>query len=166
MSLPLGSLEFLDLRLEAPMLPKCVILTREHPVYDDITVTHSDSNYFQKHYETKFDPSLCAKPKSRAQEDQIAFSKGDRREVDNHEPTGYRPMYYTKSYKEDPRKIEMSFDVTNYQHQFRKDRNNNSERAPFDYDHHIFQSIFLDKTNSQHWTIDEIDENKIIDKKW
>merc|ERR1712225_81395 len=33
--------------------------------YDDITITHSDSNYFKKHYETEFDPKLCADPKHR-----------------------------------------------------------------------------------------------------
>jgi len=30
--------------------------------FDDITITHSDGAYFQKHYETKFDPTLCANP--------------------------------------------------------------------------------------------------------
>lgn len=77
--------------------------------YDDITITHSDNEYFQRHYETKFDPSLCAEPSSKAQAEQIAFAKGEQRGVDD-EPSGYRPMYYTKSYKQDPKKIEMSFD--------------------------------------------------------
>lgn len=132
--------------------------------FDDITITHSDTKYFQKHYETTFDPELCAKPSSKAQEDQIAFSKGERRGVDD-EPSGYRPMYYTKSYATDPQKIEMSFDCTNYQHQFRMDHD--SETAPIPYERHVFQSIFLDKTNREKlWTIDEIDESKIIEKKW
>jgi hypothetical protein len=46
--------------------------------FDDITVTHFDGGCFQKHYETKFDPDLCATPKSKTQEDQIAFAKGER----------------------------------------------------------------------------------------
>ncbi|KAL3425774.1 hypothetical protein PVAG01_02565 [Phlyctema vagabunda] len=131
--------------------------------YDDITITHSDDTYFQKHYETKFDPKLCAKPKSKAQEDQVAFSKGEQK-GEGGEPSGYRPMYYTKSYEQDPKKIEMSFDVTNYQHQFRMDHD--AETAPIAYDHHVFQSIFLDKDNKQLWTIDEIDDSKIIERKW
>jgi hypothetical protein len=47
--------------------------------FDDITITHSDDAYFQKHYETKIDPVLCAEPKSKAQENQIAYSKGEQR---------------------------------------------------------------------------------------
>ncbi|KAF5879440.1 putative flavin-containing amine protein [Botrytis fragariae] len=131
--------------------------------YDDITVTHSDHEYFRKHYETEFDPSLCADPKSQAQKDQIAFSKGERRGVDN-EPSGFRPMYYTKSYAHDPKKIEMSFDCTNYQHQFRQDHD--AETAPVPYDRHVFQSIFLDASNRDFWTIDEISPDKVIEKKW
>lgn len=81
--------------------------------YDDVTITHSDSKYFQKHYETHFNPDLCAKPKNEAQEHQIAFAKG---EVPNKDSlaSGFRPMYYIKEYAEDPMKIEMSFDVCVY----------------------------------------------------
>jgi hypothetical protein len=131
--------------------------------FDDITITHSDGAYFQKHYETKFDPVLCAEPKSKAQENQIAFSKGEQRGQGD-EPSGYRPMNYTKSYEQDPRKIEMSFDCTNYQHQFWLDHD--AEVAPMPFEQHVFQSIFLDKTSKHLWTINEIDESKIIEKKW
>jgi hypothetical protein len=62
--------------------------------FDGITITHSDDAYFQKHYETKFDPVLCAEPKSKAQENQSAFSKGEQRGQGD-EPSGYRPMYCT-----------------------------------------------------------------------
>ena len=34
--------------------------------FDDITIIHSDSNYFRKHYEASFDPELCAEPRSKA----------------------------------------------------------------------------------------------------
>ncbi|MCJ1286555.1 hypothetical protein MMC26_005901 [Xylographa opegraphella] len=131
--------------------------------YDDITVTHSDINYFQKIYETQFDPDLAARPKSTAQEDQISFAKNDTPGPGG-EPTGYKPMYFTHSYPEDPKKIEMSFDCTNYQHQFRMDED--GTKAPLPYDSHVFQSIFLDKTNQHLWTMNQIDESKIIEKKW
>ena len=131
--------------------------------FDDITITHSDSKYFQNNYETHFNPELCAKPKNKQQEDQIAFAKNEQKGEDG-EPAGYRPMYYTHSYPEDMQKIEMAFDCTNYQHQFRMDHD--ADKAPIPYDNHVFQSIFLDKTHSDLWTIDQIDESKIIERKW
>lgn len=131
--------------------------------FDDITITHSDAKYFQEKYETGFDPELCAEPKSKDQDEQIKFAKGEAKGQDG-EPSGYRPMYYTHSYAEDPRKIEMSFDCTNYQHQFRMDHD--PDQAPIPYDSHVFQTIFLDKTNSHLWTIDQIDESKVIERKW
>jgi hypothetical protein len=73
-------------------------------------------------------------------------------------------MYFTKSYAQDPTKIEMSFDCSNYQHQFRMDHG--AEVAPVPFQNHVFQSIFLDKRNKQLWTIDEIDRSKIIETKW
>lgn len=135
--------------------------------FDDITITHSDADYFQKNYETRFSPDLCAKPKSKQQEEQIAFAKNESTGPDE-EAGGYRPMYYTHSYKEDMHKIEMAFDCTNYQHQFRQ---NPSEppaphKSPVPYANHVFQSIFLDKSNSHLWTINQIDESKIIERKW
>jgi hypothetical protein len=131
--------------------------------FDDVTITHSDCDYFQKHYETAFDPELCAEPHSKTQEGQIAFAKGQQRGPSD-EPGGFRPMYFTKSYAEDPKKIEMSFDCSNYQHQFRTDHD--AETTPVPFQNHVFQSIFLDKENKQLWTINEIDESKIIGKKW
>lgn len=125
--------------------------------FDDITVTHADSNYFNKHYETSFKPSLCAKPQSDGQKEQIAFSKGEQKD----EPKGFQPMYYTKSYKSDPKKIEMSFDCTNYQHQFRFDGAKEGDEKP-----HVYQSIFLDKENRELWTMDEIADDKVIERKW
>ncbi|KAH7393196.1 flavin-containing amine oxidasedehydrogenase-like protein [Cadophora sp. MPI-SDFR-AT-0126] len=129
--------------------------------YDDITITHSDSTYFNKHYETEFDPKLCADPKSKAQEDQIAFAEGEQSGPDGEEK-GFRPMYYTKSYKQDPKKIEMSFDCSNYQHQFRESSDSESSGKKA----HVYQSIFLDKRHDELWTIGEIDETKIIERKW
>ena len=131
--------------------------------FDDITVTHSDSKYFQQNYETHFNPELCAKPKNKQQEEQIAFAKNEREGPDG-EPSGYRPMYYTHSYPEDMHKIEMAFDCTNYQHQFRMDHD--ADKPPVPYDNHVFQSIFLDNRNSNLWTIDQIDSDKVIERKW
>lgn len=73
-------------------------------------------------------------------------------------------MYYTKSYADDPKKIEMSFDCTNYQHQFRMDQD--AEVSPVSYENHVFQSIFLDEGNREMWTMGEIDENRVIERKW
>lgn len=131
--------------------------------YDDITITHSDHEYFQKHYETHFNPDLCLPPKNAEDERRVAFAKGSGPGGSN-EGGGFRPMYYTKTYPESPRKIEMSFDCTNYQHQFRMDHDR--EIPPVPYENHVFQSIFLDKRNRDMWTIDEIDEDKIIERKW
>ncbi|KAI9840598.1 MAG: hypothetical protein M1838_003993 [Thelocarpon superellum] len=123
--------------------------------YDDVTITHSDSEYFNKIYETEFKEELCAEPTSAAQEAQIRFSTNRERGPDG-EPGGYRPMYYTHTYASDPKKIEMSFDCTNYQHQFR----GGGEKE------HVYQTIFLDKTSSALWTQDEIRPDKIILEKW
>lgn len=126
--------------------------------YDDITVTHWDSEYFKKHYETAFDASLCAMPKTSAQKEQVNFAKGG----DASRPGGFRPMYYTKSYPEDPKKIEMSFDCSNYQHQLLK-ANGPKDDAGYP---HVYQTIFLDKRNRTLWTWPEIDKDKIIAENW
>ena len=132
--------------------------------FDDITVTHSDSKYFESNYETRFNPTLCAEPKNKNQEEQIKFAKNEIEKRDDGEPAGYRPMYYTHSYPENMKKIEMAFDCTNYQHQFRQDQG--KDKPPQAYEQHVFQSIFLDKTNSNLWTIDNIDPDKVIARKW
>ena len=131
--------------------------------FDDITITHSDSKYFESNYETHFNPDLCATPKNKQQEDQIAFAKNEKKGQDG-EPAGYRPMYYTHSYPEDMQKIEMAFDCTNYQHQFRQDHD--ADKPPVEYENHVFQSIFLDANHKDLWTIDQIDTEKVIGRKW
>lgn len=128
--------------------------------YDDVTVTHWDADYLNKHYETTFDPALCATPRSPAQKEQVAFARGDGNGDDN--GGGFRPMYYTKTYDADPTKIEMSFDCTNYQHQLLR-ANNNNDGAHYP---HVYQSIFLDKRNRDMWTWPEIDKTKILAENW
>lgn len=138
--------------------------------FDDITITHSDSKYFSSVYETQFDESLCAEPKNEQQKHQIEFSR-DGKSNDDGEPGGYRPMYYTHSYPEDMAKIEMSFDVTNYQHQFRQRDPENPRSASQvtpkqPHEQHVFQSIFLDQNQQDKWTWTDIDPDKVILRKW
>ncbi|KOS16799.1 hypothetical protein ESCO_004589 [Escovopsis weberi] len=121
--------------------------------YDDITVTHTDEDYFSKHYETRFRPKLCAEPRSDDQRRQIAASEG----------SGFRPMYYTYSYQEDPRLIEMSFNCSNYQHQLRHTGAAGAPEHPY---RPVYQSIFLNKKLSHMWTINGIAEDKIIQRNW
>ncbi|TWU73280.1 hypothetical protein ED733_003033 [Metarhizium rileyi] len=120
--------------------------------YDDVTVTHSDAEYFEKYYETHFQQELCANPKTEAQEQQITFAKGS-----DFESKGFRPMYFTHTYKENPRLIEMSFNCSNYQHQLVK-----GQDTKRDHIEPVYQTIFLDKKQESLWTIHEIDETKII----
>jgi hypothetical protein len=70
----------------------------------------------------------------------------------------FKPMYLIKMYPQDLTKLEMCFDCTNYQAQF-------PPSVPFD--NHVFQTIFLNKERDGHlWSIDQIDESKIIRKDW
>ncbi|GAB0135377.1 hypothetical protein EsDP_00003717 [Epichloe bromicola] len=124
--------------------------------YDDITVTHSDQDYFERQYETQFHPDLCAQPTNDAQRQQIAFAKDTETKS-----KGFRPMYFTHTYDEDPRLIEMSFNCSNYQHQLvagntKADRELNP----------VYQTIFLDKRKQKLWTIGDIKEHKIIKRNW
>ncbi|KAH8129091.1 hypothetical protein FP744_10000485 [Trichoderma asperellum] len=126
--------------------------------YDDLTVTHSDSAYFNRQYETQFKPDLCAEPKSEQQCHQIASAKGESISSSSRQ---FNPMYYTYTYQHDPRLIEMSFNCSNYQHQFNKSPASSS--VPFEP---VYQTIFLDKRKSDLWTIDDIDKDKIIKRNW
>ncbi|KJZ73360.1 hypothetical protein HIM_07154 [Hirsutella minnesotensis 3608] len=128
--------------------------------YDDITVTHTDRAYFEKQYETVFKPNLCAEPKTDFQKKQIAFAKGEDEGPDGSSGS-FQPMYYTFSYEENPQLIEMSFNCSNYQHQLKKA--NASSGKDFDP---VYQTIFLNKDLRHLWTIDDIDESKIIKKNW
>ena len=127
--------------------------------YDDITVTHSDSKYFGNHYETRFKSELCAEPTTDEQRSQIEFSKG----TSSSSPDGFRPMYYTYTYQNDPRLIEMSFNCTNYQHQFRHAQENRNDAEALEP---VYQTIFLNKQQRHLWTIDKINKDKIIKKNW
>jgi len=115
---------------------------------DDITVTHTDTEYMKKHYENFFNPEQAVTKLGGV--DHTARVEAAKK--------SFTPMYMIKCYPKDLSKVEMCFDCTNYQSQFPPD-------VPFDK--HIFQTIFLNKDRDSHlWTIDEIDKTKIIRKDW
>lgn len=115
---------------------------------DDITVTHNDSNYMRKHYENFYSNELAVNSLSGV--DQASRCEAGK--------SSFKPMYYIKEYPQDRSKLEMCFDCTNYQAQFPES---------VDFDDHVFQTIFLNKDrDSKLWSIDEIDESKIIRKDW
>eukprot|EP00002_Diphylleia_rotans_P030393 TRINITY_DN623_c0_g3_i3.p1 TRINITY_DN623_c0_g3~~TRINITY_DN623_c0_g3_i3.p1 ORF type:complete len:472 (-),score=89.25 TRINITY_DN623_c0_g3_i3:142-1557(-) len=89
--------------------------------FNDITVTHEDLGYMQRHYD-------------------IDLDRND--------------QYFVRVDPEDPGKIEMSFNLSNYQAELA-----NSERT-------IFQTIFLDDKFKSSWTIDGINPQKVLLKKW
>ncbi|EJT96779.1 FAD dependent oxidoreductase [Dacryopinax primogenitus] len=114
---------------------------------DDITVTHWDSAYMERHYTNRFDPEQAVDALSGTdQSERVAFGK-----------TQFKPAYYIKEYK-DRRKLEMCFDCSNYQAQF------SGQEIPFD--RHVFQTIFLNKKDEQSWDRSEIDKSKIIREDW
>lgn len=115
---------------------------------NDITVTHQDIDYMKRHYEEFYDESLAVRD----------LNGQDYNERCNFGKENFKPMYLIRPYQEDLKKLEMCFDCTNYQAQF-------PPSIPFE--NHVFQTIFLNKEQDGHlWTIDEIDESKIIRKDW
>ncbi|CAE6460581.1 unnamed protein product [Rhizoctonia solani] len=132
----------------------------------DVTITHNDLDYMNKHYETKFTESLAADPQPEHEEDDQEAIELGRKE--------FKPLYYTKQYEEDKRKIEMSFDLTHYQPQFKGVASTPGQKGvdhtPHDekpMEQHVFQTIFLDRDSSEKmWTWNEIREEKRIYEKW
>jgi hypothetical protein len=115
---------------------------------NDITVTHSDSDYMKKHYDTRYN----------AEQAVTTLSGIDYTDRCKKAESSFKPMYLVKTYPSDRTKLELCFDCSNYQGQFPED-------LPFEK--HVFQTIFLNKERDGHlWTIDEIDEKKIIRKDW
>ncbi|KAJ5159381.1 uncharacterized protein N7482_006385 [Penicillium canariense] len=131
--------------------------------FNDITITHSDSNYFQKIFEAQYDPSLGAQPSTKERQKQLTFAEQQPRcEKDGW--LGFQPMYFTHSLESDPDKIEMGFDCSNYQHQFRDRLGAGNQPCPLDG--HVFQTIFLNDQQQDMWTWNDIDPSKIIAQKW
>lgn len=102
----------------------------------------------RKHYENFYNPEQAVTKLSH--EDQTVRNQMGQK--------SFKPMYYIKMYPQDRSKLEMCFDCTNYQSQFPPE---------VEFDKHIFQTIYLNKDRDGHlWSIDEIDESKIIRKDW
>lgn len=115
---------------------------------DDITITHNDAAYMKRHYENFYRADLAvAHVNGTDHTSRLAAA-------DAAAGGSFRPMYYIKNYAQDPSKLEMSFDTTNYQSQF-------PETVPFDK--HVFQTIFLNESRDAHlWSDAEIRADRII----
>ncbi|GAA5922783.1 uncharacterized protein JCM15063_003423 [Sporobolomyces koalae] len=115
---------------------------------DDVTVTHNDIEYMEKWYENHYTPDLAVN------------KLGDRDESEriNRAKSKFNPMYYIKQNPGDSRKLEMSFDCSNFQAQLK-------EQNP-EFKNHVFQSIFLNTKHEKYWSKDEINPDKIIRVDW
>jgi predicted NAD/FAD-binding protein len=115
---------------------------------NDITVTHQDTDYMKRHYENFYSEDTAVEELNG-----VNMAERNKFAKDN-----FKAMYLIRMYPKDLSKLEMCFDCTNYQAQF-------APSVPFEK--HVFQTIFLNKERDGHlWTIDEIDESKIIRKDW
>lgn len=84
----------------------------------DVTITHNDHDYMRKYYETTYNPEHNApleanSPAQERRETEQSFAFAEEH---------FRPLYYTMQYPQDKSKIEMSFDLTHYQPQFRGEK--------------------------------------------
>ncbi|ORX39868.1 hypothetical protein BD324DRAFT_597443 [Kockovaella imperatae] len=115
---------------------------------DDVTVTHNDLDYMKKYYTMDFDTSEAVQEVG-GRDDSDRYKKGQ------HE---FNPMYLIKQLPDDPRKLEMCFDCSNFQYQLKD--------AQKPQDQHIFQTIFLNNKHKHMWQKDEIKKDKIIREDW
>lgn len=126
---------------------------------DALNVIHSDSAYFQRKYDVMFKDELCAEPRTEEEEERIKFAKGE-----TGVNSGFRPSYCTFSYPSRSDKVEVAFDSSNLQHQFRPTPGSNEGEPPLD--RHIYQSHFMIEELKHLWTVDQIDDDHIIDRRW
>ncbi|KAM0786595.1 hypothetical protein ACM66B_002049 [Microbotryomycetes sp. NB124-2] len=75
----------------------------------DISVTHSDLDYMKKYYNVEYDKSFESDKRKDNKEAQEQYDFASKH---------FRPLYFIRSYPDDKKKIEMSFDLTVYQAQF------------------------------------------------
>jgi predicted NAD/FAD-binding protein len=68
-----------------------------------------------------------------------------------------KDQYLVRTDVSDPSKIEMSFDLSNYQPQLKKIR---------DQRQHVYQTIYLDDTCADIWTLKKVDKKKIMYHHW
>jgi hypothetical protein len=132
--------------------------------YNDITITHSDSEYFNSIFETRYKSDLCTKGASATKTQQIAFAKQQPPTCTSDGWEGFAPMYFTHSFAHAPQCIEMGFDCSNYQHQVR-DRVGEGN-PPLEPERHVYQTIYLNDRQKHLWTWESVDPDKIIEKKW
>ena len=109
--------------------------------YNDITITHCDQEYIKKYYERDYKDYL----------------EGTCNEYDSIPQNDFKPMYFTHSCPQDRSKVEMTFNCTRYQPQFRDK----------DICEIVYQTIFLDMRRETLWTKEEINKDKVIlEKPW
>jgi hypothetical protein len=127
--------------------------------YDDISVTHTDSGYIQGKYEALFREELCAEQTTEVAKERLKFARGEMGPG-----SGYRPSFCTYSYPQRPDKIELTIDCSNVLASSPFDAGDQTEIIPFDK--HIFQSHFMDQDVKHLWTIDQIQPDRILERKW
>lgn len=117
--------------------------------YRDITITHSDSDYMARHYQTDREE----------RNNEEAMKEGREDETEERKDSGIHYMVRTDPM--DAKLIEMSFNLHLYQPQFRDEKTGKVNiKDP------IYQTIFLDSNTADRWTISEIDETKIHQRTW
>lgn len=72
----------------------------------------------------------------------------------NYELHVEKDQYFVRTDPDDPEKIEMSFNLSNYQPQLKKSGRN------------IYQTIFLDDKLKDIWTVDDIKDDKVLIRRW
>ena len=96
--------------------------------YNDVTITHEDDKYMERHYELH-------------------------RDID---------QYFIRTDPTDPSKLEMSFNLSNYQPNLKAKKYEGGDASG----RNIYQTIFLDDATKEIWTKDEIDTSKIRLVRW
>ena len=144
-----------------PIISTCGIfplLTRTRSIWKRYAIQFLCSSSFAqasllKYYRIQYSAELNSKARESDPEARKQFEFAAK---------NFRPLYFIRGYPSDPRKVEMSFDLSNYQPQFRGivpegGRHKEDEdpevvqlRQQGDgnlppLDHHVFQTIFLDK---------------------
>ncbi|KAM5479521.1 hypothetical protein MaudMau93_007828 [Microsporum audouinii] len=127
--------------------------------YKDLTITHSDHAYFQRKFEVQYRDEICGEAQTAEDKDHIKTAKGEDGVV-----SSFQPSYCTFSYHTRPEKMEVGYDCTRFQYQFRKPAGSPNPLPPFE--DHIFQSHFIDQEMKDVWTVDLIDQDKVIEQKW
>ncbi|GAA6012558.1 hypothetical protein JCM11491_005433 [Sporobolomyces phaffii] len=108
---------------------------------NDSTVTHCDTEYMRKHYHVEYTPELDV-------------LRVDEPSDEEKRSKSFHPMYLVRHDAKEPKKIEMSFNCSQFQPQL-KSRNLRIEDQ-------IFQTVFLNDENKASWTKNEIQPEKII----